>query len=321
MAISSQSAGCDGTSVFGISPLMFGSTLPSTRFISHLNLLMKKLYLLGSLVWLAMLPTASAAALFGVTTDNKLVSFDPTAPSVFQSSVTITGLFDADGTTPNPSGSILNLTARPGATSGNFQLYGIDNNANVYTINLGGVATLVSAGFTPAGFSAGFAHDPFNDNFVYAGDNAENFTLSLVGAATANPNFTYAGGGTPSVFGLGIDPSLGTVFAIDAANDTLSTSINPLFPGDSELTIVGGLGLDVTSFGGLVVDFEGNLFAALSSDGLTSSLYSINPVTGTATALGGFGVGVGLATIAIPEPSTALIGGLGMLALLRRRRH
>ncbi len=300
---------------------MSGSNLSVIRSIPLLNLLMKKTYLLGTLASLALLPVASAASLFGVTTDNKLVSFNSSAPSVFQTSVTITGLFDADGTTPNPNGSILNLTARPGTNPGEFQFWGIDNNANVYTINLGGVATLVSAGFTPAGFAAGFAHDPFNDKFVYAGDNAENFTLSLTGAASANPNLTYAGGGTPSIFGLGIDPGFGTVFAIDAANDTLSTSINPNFPGDSELTIVGGLGVDVTAFGGLVVDFNGNLFAALSTDGLTSSLYSINSATGAATSLGGFGAGVGLTTIAVPEPSAALLGSLGVLALLRRRRN
>lgn len=281
---------------------------------------MKKTLLAGCLGSLALHSAASAAALFGVTTDNLLVSFDSSAPSVFQTSVTITGLFDADGTTPNPSGSILNLTARPGTNPGDFQLWAIDNNANVYTINLGGAATLVSAGFTPAGFAAGFAYDPSKDNFVYAGDNAENFTLSLTGTASANPALTYAGGGTPSVFGLGIDPFLGTAFAIDAANDSLSTSINPLFPGDSELTILGGLGVDVTAFGGLAVDFDGNLLASLSTDGLTSSLYSINSTTGAATSLGSFGAGVGLTAIAVPEPASALLGGLGLLALLRRRR-
>ncbi len=281
---------------------------------------MKHKFLLIAFASLASIPVASAAALFGVTTDNNLVSFNTSSPSTFLSSVTITGLFDADGITPNANGSILNLTARPGAASGTFQLYGIDNNANIYTINLGGAATLVSAGFSPAGFNAGFAYDPFNDNFAYAGDNAENFSLSLAGAATANPNFTYAGGGTPSIFGLGIDPSFSTAFAIDATSDSLSTSFDPLFPAGSELTPVGLLGVDVVSFGGLVVDWDGNLFASLSTDGLTSSLYSINPATGAATAVGSFGPGVGMSSVAVPEPSTALIGGLGMLALLRRRR-
>lgn len=281
---------------------------------------MKKTITLGLLASLGLLTGSSAASLFGVTTDNKLVSFNTSSPSTFLSSVTITGLFDADGVTPNSNGSILNLSARPGSAPGTFQLFGIDNNANVYTINLGGGASLVSAGFSPAGFNAGFAYDPFNDNFVYAGDNAESFSISLVGAATVNPNFTYVGGGSPTIFGLGIDPSFGTAFAIDASNDRLSTSTNPLFPAASELTNVGSLGLNVTSFGGLVVDWDGNLFASLSVDGITSGLYSVNTITGAATPLGGFGTGVGMATVAVPEPSSTLIGGLGILALFRRRR-
>ncbi len=294
---------------------------PSGMNPSLNNTRMKQTITLGILASLGLFSTSSAASLYGVTTDNKLISFDTSAPSVFQTSATITGLFDADGTTPNPSGSILNLTARTTAPGG-FQLYGIDNNANLYTINLGGVATLVSASFSPTGFSAGLAYDVFNDNLVYAGDNAENFSLSLAGAASINPDFTYAGvgAGTPAIFGLGIDPFFGTAFAIDALNDSLSTSSEISFPVGSQLNIVGGLGVDVTALGGLVVDFDGNLFASLSTDGLTSSLYSINSSTGVATSLGNFGAGIGLSSIAVPEPSAALLGGLGMLALLRRRR-
>ncbi|MES2437882.1 MAG: DUF4394 domain-containing protein [Verrucomicrobiota bacterium] len=276
---------------------------------------MKTTMILGTLASMGLLSAASAASLFGVTTDNKLVSFDTAAPGSFTSSVTITGLFDADGVTPNPGGSILNLAYNPT----DARLYGIDNNANFYQINLGGAATLVSSGFSPAGFSAGFAYDPFNNNFVFADDAAGNHSITTAGAATTNANFTYAGGGTPSIFGLAIDQSFGTVFAIDAVNDSLSTSINPLFPTNSELSLVGGLGIDVTAFGGLVVDEDGNVFAALSTDGLTSGLYSIDPLTGAATSLGSFG-GAGLASIAVPEPSAALLGGLGLLAIFRRRR-
>ncbi|RYD22693.1 MAG: DUF4394 domain-containing protein [Verrucomicrobiaceae bacterium] len=280
---------------------------------------MKKSFILGSLASLGLLSSAPAAALFGVTTDNQLVSFDTSSPSTFLSSFSITGLFDGDGVTPNPNGSILNLTARPGVNPGEYSLYGIDNNANFYQISLNGVATLVSSGFTPAGFSAGFAYDPFNDNFVFGDDTGGNYSITTAGAVTTNANFTYAGGGTPSIFGMGIDPSFGTVFVIDAETDTLSTTFDPLFPSSGELTQVGSLGIDVTSFGGLVVDWDGNIFASLSVDGLTSSLYSIDPLTGAASPLGGFG-GNGLVTVAVPEPSAALLGCLGALALLRRRR-
>jgi MYXO-CTERM domain-containing protein len=284
------------------------------------NTYMKKTIALGMLASFGLLSVSSATTLFGVTTDNKLVSFDISAPSVFQTSASITGLFDADGVTPNPNGTLLNLTARP-TTPGSFQLYGIDSHANVYTLSLGGAATLISSSFSPSGFSSGLAYDVLNDNLVYAGDNAENFTLSLAGSATANPNFTYAGGGSPEIFGLGIDPLLGTAYAIDAFNDSLSTSSEISFPSSSELNIVGGLGIDVTSFGGLVVDYDGNLLASLSTDGLSSSLYSIDATTGVATSLGSFGAGVGMSSIAVPEPSAVLLGSLGLLALLRRRRN
>lgn len=277
---------------------------------------MKKSFLLGSLATAALLPAATAAALFGVTTDNKLVSFDTAAPATFLSSVNITGLFDADGVSPNTNGSILNLTYHPGQD----RFYGLDNNANFYQISLGGVATLVSAGFTPAGFSAGFAYDPFSGRFVYAGDNAENFSLTTGGTVSTNASFTYAGGGTPSIFALGIDPDFSTAWTLDFLNNSLAVSTDPLFPTNSELNPVGPLGVDVTSLGGLVVNWDGALYASLSTDALSSSLYSINTATGQATSLGSFGPNVGLATIAVPEPSAALLGGLGFLALFRRRR-
>jgi hypothetical protein len=281
---------------------------------------MKKSYLLGTLASLTLIPVSYGASLFGVTSDNRLVSFDSAAPSVFQSSVTITGLFGSDGTTPNPNGTILNLTARTTPTPGDFQLFGIDDHANVYSINLGGVASLLSTSFSPSGFSAGFAYDVISDSLAYAGDNSENFSLSLAGAVTINPDYTYAGGGSPAIFGLGIDSFFGTAFAIDALNDSLSTSTEINFPVGSEMSLVGPLGVDVTSFGGLVVDFDGNLLASLSTDGLTSELYSINSLTGSASPLGSFGPGVGMLSIAVPEPSAALLGGLATLTLLRRRR-
>jgi Domain of unknown function (DUF4394) len=281
---------------------------------------MKTSLLIGSLTTLALLPLSQAALLFGVTTDNQLVSFDTSNPSDFQSAHSISGLFDSDGTTPNPTGSILNLTSSPGPTSGSFQLWGLDNHANMYRISLSGAATLVSSGFSPTGFSAGFSFDPFNNNFVYAGDNAENFSLDMNGVASTNLALTYAGGGAPSIFGLGIDQAFGTVFALDATNNSLSTSFQPNFPTNSELTVVGGLGVNVTAFGGLVVDADGNLYASLSTDGNTSSLYSVNSTTGAATSVGGFGAGVGITTLAIPEPSASLLGALGALALFRRRR-
>ncbi|PAW70413.1 MAG: hypothetical protein B9S35_15240 [Opitutia bacterium Tous-C5TDCM] len=277
--------------------------------------------LLISLATLALVPAGQAVSLYGITSGNQLVNFDTAAPSVFTSSVSVSGLVGSDGVTPDPGAAILNLTARPGISPGTFQLYGIDSNANFYSINLGGAATLLSNTLSPSGFSGGLAHDPFSDSLAFLTDASENFSLSLAGAVTNNPTLFYGVGdpnsaATPNIFGLGIDPASGSAtFMLDSDLDTLAQSFTPDL---SELFSVGSLGLDVTSFGGLVVDFDGNLFASLSVDGLESSLYSINPLTGAATPVGVFGTGI--SSIAVPEPSAALLGGLGLLALLRRRR-
>ena len=267
-------------------------------------------------VMLASASFAGAATTWGVTTNNELVSFSSSSPGSFLSVAPISGLFASDGVTSDPSAYIINLAFNP--TSGQFM--GIDSNANVYSVSFSGSTTLLNNTFAPTGFAAGFAYDPFNNNFVYAGDNAENFSISQAGSASANANFTYAGGGSPAIFALGIDPFFGTAFTIDSLTDSLYTSTNPLFPTNSELSLVGELDLDVTGFGGLVVDDDGNLLAALSTDGITSGLYSIDSVTGSSTLIGNFGPGVGLTAIAVPEPSASLLGALSALFLLRRRR-
>lgn len=282
---------------------------------NHLNnIIMKTLKVLS--VMLASASVASAVTTWGVTTNNQLVSFSSSAPGSFLSVSPITGLLASDGVTADPNASIVNLAFNP--TSGQFM--GIDSNANIYSVGFSGSTTLLNNTFAPTGFAAGFAFDPFNNNFVYAGDNAENFSISQGGVAISNSGFTYAGGGSPATFALGIDPFFGTAFTIDSFTNSLYTSTNPLFPTNSELTLVGALGVDVTGFGGLVVDEDGNLLASLSTDGITSSLYSINSVTGSSTLIGGIGGGAGLAAIAVPEPSASLLGALSALFLLRRRR-
>ncbi|HVJ47185.1 MAG TPA: DUF4394 domain-containing protein [Luteolibacter sp.] len=253
---------------------------------------------------------SSATVLTGVTADNQLVSFDSATPGTFLSSVPISGLAD-------PFASIVNLAYHAG--DGNF--YGLDTNANFYRISSNGTGTLLNNTFAPNGYSGGLAYDTFTGNLVFGSINAEHFTLTTAGTATANPDFVYGTGDphvadSPSVFAIGLDPITGEAFFLDNATGTLSQSFDP---GLSELFTIGSLGVGVTSFGALTVDEDGNLFASLSTDALSSSLYSIDKTTGAATLIGGFNNGVS-ALAAIPEPSAALLGGLGALALLRRRR-
>jgi len=268
-----------------------------------------KLRFLLALSSFAMSLISSAAVLTGVTVDNQLVSFDTSAPGTFLSSVPISGLVD-------PLGSIVNLTYH----YGNGKYYGLDNSANFYEVNSNGSTILLNNTFAPTGFSGGLTYDTFTDNLIFGSINAENFTLTAAGTATANADFAYAigdanEGAIPTIFALGFDPITGEAFFLDSETNTLSLSVDP---GLAELFTIGDLGIDVTSFGALVVDEDGNLFASLSTDALTSGLYSIDKQTGQATLIGDMPAGV--SALAIPEPTTALLAGLGSLVLLRRRR-
>lgn len=279
---------------------------------------MKKLPLIFAALASTVL-SASAASVVGVTTDNLLVHFDTSAPSVFTSSFAITGLKASDGVTNDPGATLVNLTYNPTTNTH----YGIDTNANFYSVGLNGVATIIDNTFSPIGFSAGFAHDPFTDKMVFASDAAENIFFAANGTRTTNPNLVYGVGDanfgyTPDVYGLGIDPITGEAYFLDSLG-ILAKSFDPNF---SELFTIGSLGGAFTPFGALYVDYDGVLWGSLSTDGLTSSLYTIDTTTGVATSAGSFGAGIGMASIAsIPEPSRVLFLGIAFVVLMFRRRR
>ena len=259
---------------------------------------------------------ASAATFWGVTDNNNLVSFDSAAPGTFITSSAITGLVGVNGSTLDPLAVIRNLSYNP--NTGQFT--GIDSNANIYRIDATGGSTLLNSTFNPGGFDAGLSYDSFTDGFIYADDSANRFNITNAGIATLIGSAAYGTGdanfgATPSIFGVAIDPDFGSAFFLDGSLGTLAQSFDP---SALELSTVGTLGTAVTSYGDLAFDSDGNLFASLSVDGLTSSFYSVDQTTGAATLIGSFGQGVG--TVTIPEPSAALLGGIGALVLLRRRR-
>jgi hypothetical protein len=279
---------------------------------------MKKSAILGTLASLGLLSAtpAHAATFWGVTDTNNLVTFDSAAPGSFLSTAPISGLVESDGITADPNAIIANLAYDPNTG----QFIGIDSNANIYTVSASGTTTLLNNTFSPIGFDAGLAFDPFFDGFLYADDAADRFNLSTAGAASLVGDAFYGVGDpneafTPSLMGVGIDPDFGTTFFLDIARGSLAQAIDP---AALELFTIGSLGVAFTGYGDLAFDSDGNLLASLSTDGLNSGLYSIDQITGAATLLGSFSQGVG--TITIPEPSSALLGAIGMIALLRRRR-
>lgn len=263
---------------------------------------------------------AHAELFVGTTTDNRLVTFDSANPGSFLSSVAITGLRASDGVTADPNAVLVNLSYNP---ADSFH-YGLDSNANFYRVGLDGAATLVSSGFSPSGFAAGLAYDTFSGDFAFISDDAEVVLIDPSGTTIARPAIKYATGDanaafTPAVFALSIDPDFGRAFVLDFQRGVLGEIIDPNF---AEIFTVGSLGVSVVGFGGLGTDAEGNLFASLSTDGNSSSLYAINDDTGAATLIGAFQGAAGVNSFtAVPEPGTWVLLGLGAAVLLIARRR
>ena len=156
----------------------------------------------------------------------------------------------------------------------------------------------------------------------YKSDVAPSQTLSLTGTLAAGASFLYNNSGA----------TLPSYAVATASNNSV---IN--FNGNDSVTLWTGTTFSTAS----VVDAIG--FTNLGNEGLDKSYVRLsgdagwNTTTGstandfssvwgvfTNAAVDSATVGtqerLGFATVAVPEPSTALLGALGALALLRRRR-
>ena len=259
---------------------------------------------------------ASAATIFGVDENNRLVTFDSTAPGTFTSSIKITGT----------NSSIEALDFRP--LDGT--LYGLGVDRIVYTINaFTGVATAASAVLGIEGTVFGFDFNPTIDRVRIVSNTDNNYVYnpndgSLTGAPTTSA-LAYAPGDpnagrdpgvsaaayTTSSFGA---PGTSTqLYVIDTDQDVLARQNN----NGGVLTTVGGLGPDLgsrTSF-----DIAGN--DAFVFNG--TSLYSVSLSNGNLSSLGNTSRQLfGIAVAPVPEPATwgMMILGFGIIGYAMRRR-
>ncbi len=256
-------------------------------------------------------PPATAYAIDSAT--NNLVRFNVGNPATIISSIPITGLVGGD--------TIIGLDFRP-ATG---ELFALGSGSRLYTINTttGAATQRGSSGqFTIVGVGTGFDFNPVVDRIRLVDDFEQNFRINpndgtRVDGDTSTPgvqndtDLAYAPGDTHSgqnqdAAGAAYTNNFAgatttTLFDIDTDQNALvrqgGANVPPGLPNPNggQLFTIGSLGIDPVNFpndGNLGFDIQTlsdgtNLaFAAITTNGTTSNLYSINLTTGAATQVG-----------------------------------
>jgi hypothetical protein len=245
---------------------------------------MKKTILSLSVCALAFAMSAQAEPIVALTSDNRLITFDSATPGTAIETVTITGL----GTGEN----LVGIDYRPATGT----LYGLSTASRVYAINSDtGVATAIGAAgaFTLNGTSFGFDFNPVPDRIRVTSDTDQNLRLNPNdGTLTANDGtLQYAGtdanaAQNPNIVGSAYTNSFAgaqatVLYDIDSNLDILTIQ-NP--PNNGTLVTVGSLGVDTSDRVGFDISgTTGVAYASLTVGGV-SQLYTINLLSGAATA-------------------------------------
>lgn len=235
--------------------------------------------------------TPRAVSIFGVTSDNQLVSFASTAPGTLTSTIGISGLPEGD--------RIVGIDFRP-ATG---QLLAITSASRLYTLNTttGGLTNIGGAFSTLlSGNTFGFDFNPTVDRIRLTSDSGQNLRLNPNNGAVAFIDGTLSyntrdtnTGAAPNIVASAYTNSFATtttttLYNIDASLDILVTQ-NP--PNAGVLNTIGALGIDAgsnTSFD-IGQDSLGSDNAFLVING---TLYTVNLSTGAASSAGSIGAAV-----------------------------
>lgn len=268
---------------------------------------------------------AHAANLVGLTSANELARFSAASPGM-ATVVPITGLAAGD--------RFVGIDLRPS----NNMLYGITQSNRIYTLDeMTGQATFVAALSAPVvtpGLGWGIDFNPERDyvgapSLRFISSAGGNFAINVDTGAVGNLTGNIAMGFTAVAYtnsapGLAMGPTETQLYYIDSQNDTLVLA--PSAFNAPTLTTIGPLGIDVLRANGFELTGDNTGYAALNVDdgSLNTGIYRINLMTGQATLMGEFnGTLTGLSVSAVPEPGTyaLMLGGLGLVAWLVRRRR
>ncbi|MEJ5385488.1 MAG: DUF4394 domain-containing protein [Fimbriimonadales bacterium] len=278
---------------------------------------------------------AYAQLVYGVTEDNRLITFEANNPTALLSNRPITGL-------AQPSELILGLDVRPRTG----ELYALGSSNRIYKIDpMTGMAMTVGSGmpFSPVlqGVEFGFDFNPVVDRIRLTADSGQNLRLHpdtgmVIGVDgtlqynAGDPNFGRQPWIVGSAYTNNFDGTTATVlYNIDARQDVLVIQ-NP--PNAGGLVTVGSLGMNVSTVLGFdILTVNGNdmgYVAIIDMDrgDFRSWFGEIDLSTGMIMPVGPIG-GVALRVrdiaVVVPEPASlmALSAGLAALAARRRRRR
>ncbi len=132
--------------------------------------------LIAGVLGLAIAAPASAERRFGLTSDNRIITFNSTAPTTITSSGAITGIAAGDMLTGLDLRAA-NRTLYSLGTSGN--LYTFTGNGNGYVANV--VGTVSPA---PAGGNYGIDFNPVPDRLRFTSATGQNLRINPAGGAT-----------------------------------------------------------------------------------------------------------------------------------------
>src|SRR5918998_4918804 len=216
-------------------------------------------------------PAAGAAGNFyGITLDNRLVTFQSDSPKAVRSSLRLSGLAAREG--------IVALDVRP--NSG--ELYGLSNRGRLYVIYPGsGAVRPVGAPLGLQGRSFGFDFDPVADDLRVVTDAGQNLRVDPDTGIVKSVDTPLAAGLQGAAFTNTSQkpgaPEPTTLYVVDVAADTLSVQE----PASGRLTRVGALGVDVTNPVGFDIASDNRAFLSAARAG-NANLYLVDLRTGRA---------------------------------------